>query len=395
MPSPAIRVTDLHKDFVLPQHRNKSVKQAFISIFRKHKPTKQHVLNGVSFTIEKGDFFGIVGRNGSGKSTLLKILAGVYYPTAGTVEIADKLTPFIELGVGFNPELSGRDNVYLNGALLGFTRKQMTAMYDDIVSFAELGPFMDQKLKNYSSGMQVRLAFSIAIKAKNDILIFDEVLAVGDEAFQRKCYDVFDQYKASGQTVVLVSHDMNAIKNFCNKAVLISDGKIIERGSPQEVATTYSLLNQLSTDSDTEIRNQKLKLKQKKNYTNVIVRNGLQKEVQSFRCGEAATFDIQIKDLKPEDYESIGLTIVKQSGEHIGGLNSRIYADKSWKKNGRIALEVDLDIMPGKYHALVEVFSKPGAALQSGDGPQFEVIKTEKVDWSGLTKLRAKWINKE
>ena len=128
------------------------------------------------------------------------------------------MTPFIELGVGFNPELSGRDNVFLNGALLGFTRKEMEAMYDEIVAFAELEPFMDQKLKNYSSGMQVRLAFSVAIKARNDIMIFDEVLAVGDEAFQRKCIDIFEQYKASGQTVVLVTHDMETVKKFCNRA---------------------------------------------------------------------------------------------------------------------------------------------------------------------------------
>ena len=162
----AVAVKNIHKEFVLPQNKNTTLKQTVANIVRKNGKTTQKVLDGVSFEVHKGDFFGIVGRNGSGKSTLLKMIAGVYTPTSGSIEIKGELTPFIELGVGFNPELSGKDNIYLNGALLGFDHKQMNAMYDEIVAFAELEPFMDQKLKNYSSGMQVRLAFSIAIKAK-------------------------------------------------------------------------------------------------------------------------------------------------------------------------------------------------------------------------------------
>jgi ABC-2 type transport system ATP-binding protein len=242
--NPIIKVTNLHKEFVLPQHKNASVKQAVVNAVRRNNKVIQKVLDGVSFEVEKGDFFGIVGRNGSGKSTLLKILAGVYSPTSGGVEMHGELTPFIELGVGFNPELSGRDNVFLNGALLGFSRKEMQAMYDDIVDFAELGPFMDQKLKNYSSGMQVRLAFSVAIKAHNSILIFDEVLAVGDEAFQRKCNDYFNQIRQDkDQTVILVTHSMDAVKKYCNKALLLQKGKVALAGSPDEVANEYTLEN--------------------------------------------------------------------------------------------------------------------------------------------------------
>lgn len=248
---PAIRVTDLHKDFLLPSHRNTTLKQAFVSLAKKNEKIMQHVLNGVSFEVKKGEFFGIVGRNGSGKSTLLKILAGVYFPTSGKVDINGELTPFIELGVGFNPELSGRDNVFLNGALLGFSRKEMAAMYDEIVAFAELEEHMDKKLKNYSSGMQVRLAFSIAVKAKNDILIFDEVLAVGDEAFQQKCLDVFMEYKNNpSQTVILVTHGMEQVEKFCTRALLLDGGKIKHIGDPKVVAKKYRLLNEpTSTNS--------------------------------------------------------------------------------------------------------------------------------------------------
>ena len=206
-----IRVDGLTKRFKLPHERINSLKSSLINLFSNGRLNYeiQTVLDDISFKVNKGDFFGIVGKNGSGKSTLLKLLAGIYYPTNGSVQVDGKVTPFIELGVGFNPELSGRDNVFLNGALLGFTRKQMEVMYDDIVAFSELERFMDQKLKNYSSGMQVRLAFSIAIKAQGDILILDEVLAVGDESFQRKCFNYFDQVKKEKKTVILVTHDMS------------------------------------------------------------------------------------------------------------------------------------------------------------------------------------------
>ncbi len=235
-------VKNLHKFFKLPKEQANGLKQAMVNKLKGIRGyEKQHVLRGISFEIKKGDFFGIVGRNGSGKSTLLKLLAQIYSPNSGSVEVHGSLTPFIELGVGFNPELTGRENVFLNGSLLGFSHKDMERMYDDIVSFAELEHFMDQKLKNYSSGMQVRLAFSIAIRADTDILILDEVLAVGDEAFQKKCSSFFSQIKKDkSKTVILVTHSMGDVKRYCNKALLLEKGKIVAIGNPTEVADDYS-----------------------------------------------------------------------------------------------------------------------------------------------------------
>lgn len=184
-----------------------------------------------------------MGKNGSGKSTLLKSIAQIYSPTKGSVRVNGSLVPFIELGVGFNPELTGRENVFLNGALLGFSHKEMELMYDDIVEFSELADFMEEKLKNYSSGMQVRLAFSVAIKARGDILMLDEVLAVGDAAFQQKCFDYFEKVKRSNQTVVFVTHDMNAVRRFCSRAMYIENGTIKHIGSPQEIADIYTEVN--------------------------------------------------------------------------------------------------------------------------------------------------------
>lgn len=236
-----IEVKSVKKNFRLPHNKSNSVKGLALSVFSFKKKTfeVQHALRGVSFNVADGEFFGIVGRNGSGKSTLLKLLAEIYQPTSGTVAVNGRLVPFIELGVGFNPELTGRENVYLNGALLGFSKKQMQAMYDDIVEFAELSNFMDQKLKNYSSGMQVRLAFSLAIRADSDILLIDEVLAVGDADFQRKCFDYFKSLKRNGKTVVFVSHDMNAVREYCDRALLISEGVVKQVGTAEEIAEEY------------------------------------------------------------------------------------------------------------------------------------------------------------
>jgi ABC-2 type transport system ATP-binding protein len=247
----AVGVNGLYKAFKLPHQKNTSVKSALINGLHlgKAKFEKQEVLRDVSFEIRKGEFFGITGRNGSGKSTLLKLLAGIYTPDKGSVRINGRLTPFIELGVGFNPELTGRENVFLNGALLGFNRKEMSAMYDDIVAFAELEKFMDQKLKNYSSGMQVRLAFSIAIRAESDILLIDEVLAVGDVNFQNKCIAVFEQIKRRGTTVVFVSHDMESVRRFCDRVILMENGKITKTGGAQEVIDEYLALNVTSAIS--------------------------------------------------------------------------------------------------------------------------------------------------
>lgn len=238
--APAIVVKNLHKSFRLPTEQAFGLKQAFFNRLRGIKGYKeQKVLKGLNFEIKQGEFIGIVGRNGSGKSTLLKILAGIYYPEKGDITINGTLVPFIELGVGFNPELTGRENVYLNGALLGFSNQEMDAMYDDIWDFAELKDFQDQKLKNYSSGMQVRLAFSIAIRARGDILLLDEVLAVGDAAFQQKCNDYFKSLKQKHQTVILVTHSMENVRKFCTRAILLDDGKIAKEGDPDEIADAY------------------------------------------------------------------------------------------------------------------------------------------------------------
>ncbi len=236
----AIKVEHLSKTFRIPHEKVSSLRGAFVGMFRGKRTFEEfQALDDVSFEVKKGEFFGIIGRNGSGKSTLLKILAGIYQPDKGKVSVNGMISPFLELGIGFNPELSGRDNVYLNATVLGLTKKQIDRKFDDIMKFSELERFIDQKLKNYSSGMQVRLAFSVAIHANRDILLMDEVLAVGDSNFQSKCLEEFSKYRDMGRTVILVSHDISTIQRYCDRAMLLRNGKVVKIGKAEEVSNEY------------------------------------------------------------------------------------------------------------------------------------------------------------
>jgi ABC-2 type transport system ATP-binding protein len=236
-------VEGLYKAFRIPTHRVDSLKERVVHPFSGRDYRDLQALRGVSFEIHRGEFFGIVGRNGSGKSTLLKLLASIYRADAGTIRIAGRLAPFIELGVGFNVDLTARENVVLNGVMMGLTPREMRRRQDAIIDFAELEDFAELKLKNYSSGMLVRLAFAVMMEADADVLLIDEVLAVGDAAFQQKCADAFHQMKTEGKTIILVTHEMNTVEDYCHRAMLIADGEIQHMGDPGEVGREYLRLN--------------------------------------------------------------------------------------------------------------------------------------------------------
>ena len=241
--SPAVSVREMSKAFRVPRELYHTLKERAIHPFRAREFDLVRAVDDVTVEIARGEFFGIVGRNGSGKSTLLKCLAGIYGADSGTVAVNGRLSPFIELGVGFNHELTARDNAIINAVMLGLTRSQARERYDAIVEFAELEEFMDLKLKNYSSGMQVRLAFAVAIQVDADILLIDEVLAVGDAAFQQKCFDEFGRLKAAGKTIVFVTHDMGAVQRFCDRAMLLERGGVVDIGDPDSIARQYNEVN--------------------------------------------------------------------------------------------------------------------------------------------------------
>jgi ABC-type polysaccharide/polyol phosphate transport system ATPase subunit len=232
-------VRGVSKSFRLPSERISTLKERVLHPLRRAEYQRFDALKDVSLQVERGEFFGIVGRNGSGKSTLLKCLAGIYRADSGAIYVNGRVSTFIELGVGFNPDLAARDNVLLNGVMLGLSPREARDRYDRVIEFAELREFEELKLKNYSSGMQVRLAFSVLVQVDADILLIDEVLAVGDVAFQQKCFDVFNRLRDEGKTILFVTHDMTAVKRFCHRAALIERGEVVRLGAPDEVAAEY------------------------------------------------------------------------------------------------------------------------------------------------------------
>jgi ABC-type polysaccharide/polyol phosphate transport system ATPase subunit len=239
----AIEVSEVAKRFRMPEQRIDTLKERFTHPLHRLKHRELRALSEITFDIYKGEFFGIVGRNGSGKSTLLKVLASIYRPDSGKVRTAGRIAPFIELGVGFNPELTARENGVLNGVLMGLTMREARQRLDAVIEFAELEEFVDLKLKNYSSGMMVRLAFSIMVQADADIMLVDEVLAVGDASFAQKCMDVFHDKKRAGKTIVFVTHDMATVQSLCHRAMVLHDGELQYIGAPEDAALRYFRLN--------------------------------------------------------------------------------------------------------------------------------------------------------
>ncbi len=318
-----IAVENVSKNFKLPHEKVSTLKSAFvhlISFVRKRRLFEvQHALHDINIDIKQGEFLGIVGRNGSGKSTLLKMLAGIYQPTKGHIKVKGRLVPFIELGVGFNGELTGRENVYLNGALLGFSRSEIDQKYNDIVSFAELEKFMDQKLKNYSSGMQVRLAFSLAIRAEADILLVDEVLAVGDADFQRKCYNHFRKLKKDHKTVVFVSHDMSAVRNFCDRAILIEKSRIVLEGKVNKVATAYTrmFMESASDQQATDTHQKRIGNKQ-------VEFISVKPHKPDFHDMEPVHITCTIKANRDTEDLVLGFSVKNQGDTQMAGVNTQI-----------------------------------------------------------------------
>ncbi len=383
--SVAVKVEGVTKTFVLPHQKPSSMKDKIIHFYKKRNFEKQVALKDVSFEVKKGEFFGIVGRNGSGKSTLLKMLAGIYAPTEGHITVNGQLTPFIELGVGFNPELTGRENVYLNGALLGFSRREMQSLYGDIVKFAELDRFMDQKLKNYSSGMQVRLAFSIAIRANSDILLIDEVLAVGDAAFQQKCYAYFDEIKRQNKTVIFVSHDMEAVKRFCNEGLLLEEGKVKSIGAPAQISNQYSLDNVVSTNTE-EAKNKEI---------NPIVKKLKLRAISPLEVSNNDTFEFEISyELSKSIDVDLGISLIYQ-GQSVIEHNTKEL--KLGNKKGRlykIRYKLPLrNFTPKKLGINVALFEKGSFKLLgfNSDSLHF-IVKSDKGPKGGLLNSRGEWV---
>ena len=385
MAQPIVVINNLTKSFKIPLEASSGIKQKLINLLKGRKGYRVFTpLKDIDFTINEGDFFGIVGRNGSGKSTLLKTIAGIYTPNSGSVEVGGSLVPFIELGVGFNPELTGRENVFLNGALLGFSHDEMEAMYDKIVDFAELGDFMEERLKNYSSGMQVRLAFSIAIRAHADILLLDEVLAVGEEAFQKKCYAYFDKLKREKRTVILVTHDMSAVERFCNKAVFIEDGKVKMIGKPYRIAAAYSRSN-IKSYNESEGLDEQIS-----DDFDITLRGSDGNEQTVYEYNETMTVELEWQQT---GVKHVGVAIFRENGEYVYGPNTYQEKVKIAGKN-RATYTVQLNLNEGSYFIKAGLMGADDTKTIAftEEGPHFSVQRDyDHGRWGGVTKLKHTW----
>ena len=382
-----VEISKLTKSFKIPLEASSGVKQQLINILKGRKGYRVFTpLKDISFTINEGDFFGIVGRNGSGKSTLLKTIAGIYTPNSGNVKVHGSLVPFIELGVGFNPELTGRENIFLNGALLGFSHEEMESMYSAIVEFAELEDFMEERLKNYSSGMQVRLAFSIAIRAHADILLLDEVLAVGDEAFQKKCYSYFDKLKREKRTVILVTHDMAAVERFCTKAVFIEDGHVKMIGKPYRIAAAYSRSNSQNYDQTTGLNSDNEGAVPFK----IVLRGTDGKEKTMYDFEETMTVELSWQQ---KGVKHVGVAIFRENGEYVYGPNT--YQEKtSAIKDQSARYTVKLNLNEGRYFIKAGLMGANDTKVIAfiEEGPFFSVQRDYRHGrWGGVTKLDHTW----
>ncbi|HEX3735383.1 MAG TPA: ABC transporter ATP-binding protein [Solirubrobacterales bacterium] len=350
-----IEARGIEKSFRLPVNRVNSLKERIttFSPFSRGEYKELHALRGIDFDIRRGEFFGIVGRNGSGKSTLLKILASIYAADAGRVRMTGRLAPFIELGVGFNQELTARDNIELNGVMMGLSRKEARGRLDAVLDFAELGEFVDMKLKNYSSGMLVRLAFSVMIQSDAEILLIDEVLAVGDASFQQKCADVFHEIRDSDRTVILVTHDMAAVEHYCHRAMLLHDGVIKTSGDPGEVARSYLRLNFEAAptapgeghDADSELADITL--------LDAWVENAAGERATNIEAGTEMSFHATLVARRDVAGPTCGFSFHNADGVQVTGFMRRLSADPAVAlKAGerlRVSGPIENRFAPGRY----------------------------------------------
>jgi ABC-type polysaccharide/polyol phosphate transport system ATPase subunit len=351
---PAVVVDGVSKTFSLPKERVHTLKERALHPFRRSEHDNYPALKGVSFEVGAGEFFGIVGRNGSGKSTLLKCMAGIYKSDTGRVLVSGRVSTFIELGVGFNPDLAGRDNAILNAIMLGLSRREALERYDRIIDFAGLREFEELKLKNYSSGMLVRLAFSVMIQVDADILLIDEVLAVGDAAFQQKCYDEFNRLRDEGRTILLVTHDMSTVARFCDRAMLLEQGDVLSIGEPEAISAEYFETN-FAQDGPAQADRRRHEGDGTVEIADAWFEDGEGRRVNTLAQGRRAAFVAVVDFIEPHQDPVFAFSL--STDEHdVAFATSTLWGEErtgSFAAGERVGFRVAFDnyFAPGRYHA--------------------------------------------
>jgi lipopolysaccharide transport system ATP-binding protein len=394
--STAIEVSNLTKRFRIPLDRSTTLKYRLAHMRSTSRYRDLLALDEVSFDVPDGQFLGVIGANGSGKSTLLKILSLIYRPTSGRVSLQGRVSPFLELGVGFNPELTARENVLVNGAILGLSHKELERRMDGILAFAELEEFADQKLKNYSSGMQVRLAFTVAIQAEASILLMDEVLAVGDARFQAKCFDVFSRYRRQGKTVVLVTHDLSAIDLHCDRAIFLDHGRLVSDGPASEVTALYRRMVGEQRDSDEMAQNLDRWGTGAVRIESAKLLDADRVEHRNFDTDHPMTLVFQLRARDRVDDLVIGIGLHRADGSVVGGTNT--FIDRvnlpSLDPGGELAVEYRMTRMPlltGTYRLTIAAHNSVNSVTYDRMEQAFEFAVTDTRGRAGIFELGGKW----
>ncbi len=351
-----VDVEGLGKTFRIPLHRVDSIKERAVHPFRRNPYRKLKALEDISFQVHEGEFFGIVGLNGSGKSTLLKILGSIYRADRGRVRVAGRIAPFIELGVGFNPEMTAHQNIVLNAVMMGLSRQEAVKRAAPAIEFAGLEDFSELKLKNYSSGMMVRLAFSVMVQAEADIMLIDEVLAVGDASFQQKCQDVFHDMRKAGKTIILVTHDMNAVEKFCHRAMMIHDGKISKEGSPAEVAEWYLRANFREEDERPGFHAGASEEGDDGHIVDAWLEDENGERVLNVEKGSPFTMNVIVEAIHDMPHPLFNFGVTDEAGYHVFGFNQRMSQEPSGefstlKAGQRVVMSAEVNniLRPGRY----------------------------------------------
>jgi ABC-2 type transport system ATP-binding protein len=359
-----IEARGVEKTFRIPEHRIDSLKERATHPFTRMQYRELRALRGISFEVHRGEFFGIVGRNGSGKSSLLKIMASIYRADRGSIRMAGKVAPFIELGVGFNPDLTARENVVLNGVMMGLSQREARRKLDAVLEFAELEDFVELKLKNYSSGMMVRLAFAVMVQADADVMLIDEVLAVGDASFSQKCMDVFQEKRRAGKTIVLVTHDMATVQGLCDRAMLIHDGELRFIGEPEETAMRYYRLN-FGGDGDDSGESDSGGIPDvHARAVHASLENEAGERIENVEQGEPIALNLVIEARRELEAPVFGIHVLNADGAVVFGFNrtptighgepDRIAVGQ----RVRIAGKIENPLLPGRYFVHCWIFRK-------------------------------------
>lgn len=402
----AIIVNELWKTFKIPHEKRSTVFESLTGIlYGKKGYEKFEALKNIDFTVKKGEAIGIIGENGSGKSTLLKIIANILRPSKGSVEVNGKITPFLELGVGFQPDLTAKENIYIYGAVMGLSDKEIDAKLDEILDFSGLKQFQDTKLKNLSSWMQVRLAFATAIQTNPEILLMDEVLAVGDMEFQQKCVDVFQRYIKEKKTIVFVSHDLNSVRRFCSKTLLLRHGEQVAFGDPNEIIDKYiygmGIIEKNEKQSQPNVEEQKEKVEEKKRrwgnkkveITDVRFIDKFGRENTTFNSGDPMTIQISYNVNLSVDNLVIGIAVYSDNDILCYGTNTDIqgFTVDNSVGNNEIELYIhDMTMMEGKFYLTVAAHSKEHLPYDWLD-KQFSFNVIKKGNNIGLFEILSEW----